>query len=84
MPEDFEANIKERKLLTIYHFIRGLPLLYVVTCLRKELEDTKAKEKQMEEKLQEFRQRKRDKSDNSLGMSPQQQTQSLDLTSFES
>ena len=58
MPEDFEANIKERKLLTIYHFVRGLPLLYVVTRLRKELEDIKAKEKQMEEKLQEFKQRK--------------------------
>ena len=41
MPEDFEPNIEERKLSTIYQFIRGMPLLYVETRLRKELEDIK-------------------------------------------
>jgi hypothetical protein len=49
MPEGFEPNIEERKLSTIYQFVRGMPVLYVETRLRKELEDIKAKEKQMEE-----------------------------------
>ena len=49
MPAGFEPNIEERKLSTIYQFVRGMPVLYVETCLRKELEDIKAKEKQMEE-----------------------------------
>ena len=39
MPRDFEPNIDRRKLSTIYQFVRGMPLLYVETCLRKELED---------------------------------------------
>ena len=47
MPEDFEANIEERKLSTIYQFVRGMPVLYVETRLRKELEDIKALESQM-------------------------------------
>ena len=58
MPEELEPNFEGRKLSTIYQFVRGLPLLYVETRLRKELEDIKAAEKQMEEKLREFRQRK--------------------------
>ena len=66
MPEDFEPNIEERKLSTIYQFVRGMPVLYVETRLRKELEDIKSEESQMEEKfeeeqrrlLQEFKQRK--------------------------
>ena len=37
------------KLSIIYQFVRGMPVLYVETRLRKELEDIKAKEKQMEE-----------------------------------
>ena len=41
MPDDFEPNIEERKLSTIYQFVRGMPLLYVETRLRKELEDIK-------------------------------------------
>ena len=56
MPEDFDPNIDGRKLSTIYQFVRGLPLLYVETRLRKELEDIKAEEKQIEE---EFIQRKK-------------------------
>ena len=39
MPEDFEPNIERRKLSTIFQFVRGMPLLYVETRLRKELED---------------------------------------------
>ena len=49
MPENFEPNIERRKLSTIYQFVRGLPLLYVETRLRKELEDIKVAESQMEE-----------------------------------
>ena len=49
MPEDFEANIERRKISSIYQFVRGMPLLYVETRLRKELEDIKAEEKQMED-----------------------------------
>ena len=49
MPRGFEPNIEKRKLSTIYQFVRGMPLLYVETRLRKELEDIKAKKKQMEE-----------------------------------
>ena len=41
MPDDFEANIEPTKFSTIYQFVRGMPLLYVETCLRKELEDIK-------------------------------------------
>ena len=49
MPRGFEPNIEKRKLSTIYQFVRGLPLLYVETCLRKELEDIKAEESKLEE-----------------------------------
>ena len=41
MPADFEPNIEPRKLSTIYQFVRGMPVLYVETRLRKELEDIK-------------------------------------------
>ena len=54
MPDGFEPNVERRKLSTINQFVRGMPLLYVETRLRKELEDIKAEEKQMEEEeLQE-------------------------------
>jgi len=59
MPDNFEPNIGPRKLSSIYQFVRGMPDLYVETRLRKELEDIKAAESQMELKLQEFRKRKR-------------------------
>ena len=72
MPSNFEPNIGPRKLSSIYQFVRGMPLLYVETRLRKELEDIKSKESQMDEeefllrqeqlmldlKLQRLRQRK--------------------------
>ena len=71
-PKDFEPKIGPRKLSSVYQFVRGMPLLYVETRLRKELEDVKSKESQMEEeelllrqeqlmldlKLQRLRQRK--------------------------
>ena len=59
MPEDFEANIERRKLSTIYQFVRGMPLLYVETRLRKELEDIKAEQSQMEEEQLLLDQRRR-------------------------
>ena len=49
MPAGFEAKLEKRKLSCIYQFVKGLPLLYVEARLKKELEDIKAKEKQMEE-----------------------------------
>jgi len=48
-------RIGPRKLSSIYQFVRGMPLLYVETRLKKELEDIEDEESQMEEK---FRQRK--------------------------
>jgi len=53
MPEDFEPNIGPRKLSSIYQFVRGMPVLYVEARLRKELEDIKAEETQMEEEQEE-------------------------------
>ena len=54
MPRGFEPNIDERKLSTIYQFVRGMPVLYVETRLRKELEDIKAEQSQMEEQQLSF------------------------------
>ena len=51
MPDDFEPNIERRKLSSIYQFVRGMPLLYVETRLRKELEDIKAEESKLEEEF---------------------------------
>jgi len=39
----FEHNMDRKKLSSIYQFVRGMPVLYVETRLRKELEDIKAK-----------------------------------------
>ena len=44
----FEPNIERRKLSTTYQFVRGMPLLYVEARLRKELEDIKVEESQMD------------------------------------
>ena len=41
MPAGFEPNIEQRKLSTIYQFVRGMPVLYVETRLRKELKISK-------------------------------------------
>ena len=49
MPDGFQPNIGRRKLSTIYQFVRGMPLLYVETRLRKELEDIKAEESKLED-----------------------------------
>ena len=51
MPQGFEPNIERRKLSTVYQFVRGMPLLYVETRLRKELEDIKAEESRLEEEF---------------------------------
>ena len=51
MPEDFEPNIGERKLSTIYQFVRDMPVLYIDTRLRKELEDIKSEESKLEEEF---------------------------------
>ena len=50
MPRGFEPNVDERKLSTIYQFVRGMPVLYVETRLRKELEDIKEEQRMLEER----------------------------------
>jgi len=57
-PRIFEPNIGRRKLSSIYQFIRGMPLLYVETCIRKELEDIKLKETQLNEEHLEIEKRR--------------------------
>jgi len=59
MPEGFDPNIGPRKLSSIYQFVRGMPLLYVETRLRKELEDVKAAQTQMEQAMLLLEKRKR-------------------------
>ena len=50
MPEIFEPNLERRKLSTVYQFIRDMPVLYVETRLRKELEDIKKEQQMLEER----------------------------------
>ena len=49
MPNNFQPNIGRRKLSSIYQFVRGMPVLYVETRLKKELDDIKHEELQFEE-----------------------------------
>ena len=58
MPQDYEPNIRPRKLSSIYQFVRGMPLLYVETRLRKELEDIKAAQVHIEEERARLDQQK--------------------------
>ena len=61
MPRGFQPNIDRRKLSTIYQFVRAMPVLFVETRLRKELEDIKVAESQLEEEeesQEDFMQRK--------------------------
>ena len=57
MPHDFEPNIEPRKLSTIYQFVRGMPLLYVETRLRKELEDIKEEQRMLNQRNMEIEER---------------------------
>ena len=57
MPENFEPNIEPRKLSTIYQFVRGMPVLYVETRLRKELEDLKEEQRMLKQRNMEIEQR---------------------------
>ena len=50
-------NIGPRKLSSIYQFVRGMPLLYVETRLRQELEEIKAARLQMEERERDILER---------------------------
>ena len=63
MPEGYEPKIEPRKLSSIYQFIRGMPVLYIETRLRKELDDIKAEESQTDggssERKQQLQDRKR-------------------------
>jgi len=59
MPEGFEPNIGPRKLSSIYQFVRGMPLLYKETVLRKELGDIKVAQAQMKEAMRLNEERKR-------------------------
>ena len=54
----FKPNISPRKLSSIYQFIRGMPLLYVETYIRKELKDIKLKETQLNEEHLEIEKRR--------------------------
>jgi len=56
VPRNVEPNIGPRKLSSIYQFVRGMPVLYVETCLKKELDDIKAELSQMEGESNEQRQ----------------------------
>jgi len=58
MPRGFEPNIGPRKLSSVYQFVRGMPLLYVETCIKKELEDIKLKETQLNEEHLEIEKRR--------------------------
>jgi len=55
MPENFDANVGPRKLSCIYQFVRAMPELYVETRLRKQLEDIKSKESEMEKRQMDLR-----------------------------
>ena len=59
MPSNSQLNIGPRKLSSIYQFVRGMPLLYVETILRKELEDIKVAQAQMKEAMRLNEERKR-------------------------
>eukprot|EP00579_Thalassiosira_antarctica_P031078 CAMPEP_0202033884 /NCGR_PEP_ID=MMETSP0905-20130828/66276_1 /ASSEMBLY_ACC=CAM_ASM_000554 /TAXON_ID=420261 /ORGANISM="Thalassiosira antarctica, Strain CCMP982" /LENGTH=476 /DNA_ID=CAMNT_0048597797 /DNA_START=166 /DNA_END=1596 /DNA_ORIENTATION=- len=60
-PTDFNANIGNRKLSSIYQFIRGIPPLYIESRLNQELSEVCATEMKLELtlKLQDIKQRKR-------------------------
>ena len=58
---DPNINIRPRKLSSIYQFIRGMPVEYVEARLKKELEDIKATELQMEEELRMRKQQLQDR-----------------------
>ena len=60
MPDNFEPNIERRKLSTIYQFVRGMPVLYVETRLRKELEDLKEEQRMLEQRNNEIEERRMD------------------------
>ena len=57
MPDNFEPNIERRKLSTIFQFVRGMPVLYVETRLRKELEDLKEEQRMLKQRNMEIEQR---------------------------
>jgi len=59
MPSNSQLNIGPRKLSSIYQFVRSMPLLYVETVLRKELEDIKVAQAQMKEAMRLNEERKR-------------------------
>jgi len=57
MPENYEPNIKPRKLSSIYQFVRGIPLLYVEAQLRKQLRDIDSKETKLDEEHRQMEKR---------------------------
>ena len=56
----FEEKIKRSELSAIYQFIRNMPVLYVESRLRKDLEDIKAKESLLEEEEEQLRRQVQD------------------------
>ena len=54
--EEDTVDIKRRKLSAIYHFVRGMPVLYVEAQTRRELEEAKAKKMELWRKQMKLKQ----------------------------
>ena len=83
MPENFEPNIGPRKLSSIYQFVRGMPLLYVETQLRRELEVIKSKELSLEEEQNQMRKKQLEMERKQLQLRHQQLVLEVELQQFE-
>ena len=83
MPKNYEPNIGPRKLSSIYQFVRGMPLLYVETQLRRELEDVKSKELSLEEEQNQMRKKQLDMERKQLQLRHQQLVLDVQLQQFE-
>ena len=83
MPEGFESKIGPRKLSSIYQFVRGMPLLYVETQLRRELEVIKSKELSLEEEQNQMRKKQLEMERKQLQLRHQQLVLEVELQQFE-
>jgi len=83
MPEGFEPNIESRKLSSIYQFVRGMPLLYVETQLRRELEVIKSEELSLEEEQNQMRKKQLEMERKQLQLRHQQLVLDVELQQFQ-
>ena len=83
MPEGFEPNAGPRKLSAIYQFVRGMPLLYVETQLRRELEVIKLNEFSLEEEQNQMRKKQLEMERKQLQLRHQQLVLDVELQQFE-